>query len=334
MSFKITVENLRQVYRVPVREAGLGAAVRSLLRPKYSEIEAVAGINFTIGEGEIVGFLGPNGAGKTTTLKVLSGLLYPTAGQVDVAGFSPWQRKKEFLSSISLVMGNKAQLTWENTVLDSFIILKEIYRVGEREFKDRLDELESLLELGELLPKLARNLSLGERARCEFAAALLHRPRILFLDEPSLGLDISVQVKLREFIREYNRKHGTTILLTSHYMADITALCDRVLLIHTGKLIYDGALARLVEKMAPFKLLKISSDESRKPLDAAVLTGLENEGAILQRDRHRMVIRVKKADAGQLVAHVARRYTDVDLTVEDAPIDEVIDRVYREGVAL
>lgn len=262
----INVDSLEKIYRVPVRRPGLLNAVKSLYRPVYNNVPAVNGISFTIAPGEIVGVLGPNGAGKTTTLKMLAGLLHPTNGNIMVEGYTPWDRKPEFLRKISMVMGNKAQLTWENTVLDSFHILKAIYRVADRHFSRRLDELVNLLDISALLPKLPRNLSLGERAKCEFTAALLHRPDILFLDEPTLGLDVSTQLKLRRFIREYNQTHGTTVILTSHYMADITSLCPRVILIHTGKILFDGELEKLTE-----------------------------------------------------------------MTVEDSPIDVVIDRVYREG---
>lgn len=328
MTYEIEVDSLRKIYRVPVRESGLFSAFKSLFRPEFNEVPAVDGIGFKVREGEILGFLGPNGAGKTTTLKMLSGLLHPTEGKITVAGFTPWERKRDFLRCISMVMGNKGQLTWENTVMDSFTILKEIYGVSSNDFKLRLDELVELLGISGLLPKLPRNLSLGERAKCEFAAALLHCPRVLFLDEPSLGLDISVQIKLREFIREYNRVHGTTIILTSHYMTDITALCSRVLLIHTGKLIFDGALSELARQVSPFKLVNMSLGENQKVIDDASVTALGSDVTVLEKNGRRFVLRVNKNETPQVVSSIMNRFDIVDLTIEDSPIDNIIDEIY------
>lgn len=333
MQPEIMIDSLRKVYRVPIRKPGLIPALQSLFRPNYNDVLAVDGISLSIRAGEIVGVLGPNGAGKTTTLKMLAGLLYPTAGSIRVAGFTPWERKPGFLREISMVMGNKAQLTWENTVLDSFYILKEIYRVSDMDFKSRLDELVDLLDISKLFPKLARNLSLGERSKCEFAAALLHHPRVLFLDEPTLGLDVSVQIKLRDFIREYNRTHNTTIILTSHYMTDITSLCKRVVLIHSGKLVFDGELSKLAEKIAPYKLISISTGEDQQQPDFNSMAFKGNGVSVVHQDRHRLVVQVKKEDTARAVSHIMNTVSVTDLTVEDSPIDAVIDRVYREGAA-
>lgn len=332
MQPEIIIDSIRKVYRVPLRKPGLLPAIQSLIRPNYSDVPAVDGINLTIRAGEILGVLGPNGAGKTTMLKMLAGLLYPTAGHISVAGYTPWQRKPEFLRKISLVMGNKAQLTWENTVMDSFYILKEIYRVPETDFKNRLDELIDLLDIDKLLPKLARNLSLGERSRCEFAAALLHQPRVLFLDEPTLGLDVSVQIKLRDFIRRYNRTHNTTVILTSHYMTDITSLCRRVVLIHGGKLIFDGELSRLAEKIAPYKLINICTGEGQKQPDFSSAAYPGGGVSVMEQDDFRLLVRVKKEETARVVSHIMSTVSVSDLTIEDSPIDAVIDRVYREGV--
>ncbi len=216
--------------------------------------------------------------------------------------------------------------------MDSFFILKEIYRVTDTDFKNRLDELVELLDIAELLPKLARNLSLGERSKCEFAAALLHQPRVLFLDEPTLGLDVSVQIKLRDFIRQYNRTHNTTVILTSHYMTDITSLCKRVVLIHSGKLVFDGELSRLTEKIEPYKLVNISIGENQKQPDFSSTAYPGNGVSIVEQDDHRLVVRVKKEETAQVVSHIMNTVSITDLTVEDSPIDAVIDRVYREGV--
>jgi len=248
MSAAIAVRQLRKTYEVPVREGGVKAALKSLVRKQVRTVEAVKSIDFEVAPGEIVGFLGPNGAGKTTTLKMLSGLLHPTAGQAQVLGYVPFARQRQFLRQITLVMGNRNQLVWDIPVADSFERNRAIYRLGRQEFRGTVDELVSLLDLGELLQKPVRNLSLGERMKCEVAAALLHRPRILFLDEPTIGLDVTMQRRIRAFIAEYNRRYQATVLLTSHYMADVEALCRRVVIIHHGQLLFDGELASLVQR--------------------------------------------------------------------------------------
>lgn len=332
MPAEISVTDLQKVYRIPVRQSGLKAALKSLLQPTWEDVVAVDRVSFEVETGEMIGLIGPNGAGKTTSLKVLTGLLHPTAGQVTVSGFTPWERRIEYLRNISMVMGNKTQLTWENTVADSFYILKEIYHVSQNDYRKRLDELVGLLGLEELLPKMARNLSLGERAKCEFAAALIHQPKVFFLDEPTLGLDISMQIKLRNFIRNYNRQHQTTIIITSHYMADISSLCQRVILIHGGKIVFDGELGRLAEKMSPFKLIKITLGEE---LEAAKLNELAPDlqlTVIGQEDRS-ISLRVGKEDVTPAIATFLNQLSVIDLTVEDPPIEAVIDQVYREGIA-
>src|SRR5712692_2768536 len=259
---QILVRELSKTYRVPVREAGLKASVSSLWRRVYRNVEAVQDISFTIEAGEIVGFLGPNGAGKTTTLKMLAGLLYPTAGEVRVAGFVPWQRKPDYLRRISMVLGNKSQMLWDIPPRDSFRVLGEIYRVPPTELHQTLEELFELLEMHALLAKPVRTLSLGERMKCELVAALLYRPAVLFLDEPTLGLDISMQGRLRRFIAQYNQRTGATVILTSHYMADVEALCPRIIIIHHGHLLYDGNLRLLANQLAPYTLLRVTfSDE-------------------------------------------------------------------------
>jgi ABC-2 type transport system ATP-binding protein len=330
----ITVESLKKVYRIPVRNPGLLSAAASIFRPEYNEITAVKGISFSIGQGEIVGFIGPNGAGKTTTLKMLSGLLYPTAGTIVSAGYIPWERKAGYLKKITMLMGNKNQLTWDNTVLDSYTILKEIYNVQSGDFKERLDELADLLEIRGLLKNLARNLSLGERARCEFGAALLHRPEIMFLDEPTLGLDVTMQLKLRNFIREYNKRYGTTIILTSHYMSDIVSLCHRVMLIHEGELLFDGELLRLADKMAPFKLIKVTLDEKSRPFDATFPAACNMEADIIENSERSLTLRVKREAVQSIASFMMEKYILADLVIENPPIEAVIDQVYREGAVI
>src|SRR5437879_399707 len=251
----IYVRNLSKVFRVHEREEGLVATLRSLFKRTFKEVPAVRDVSFDIGEGEVVGFLGPNGAGKTTTLKMLSGLLYPTAGEVHVLGLRPWRRERQLLSAITLVMGNRSQLVWDIPAADSMRVLQEIFHLPEARYKQTLDELTDLLDLQPLLHKPLRNLSLGERMKVEFAAALIHGPRVLFLDEPTIGLDVTMQSRIRHFVAEYNRRTGATVLLTSHYMDDVVPLCKRVIVIHRGRLLYDGPLADLAERMAPYKII-------------------------------------------------------------------------------
>ncbi|MEM1486164.1 ATP-binding cassette domain-containing protein [Oscillospiraceae bacterium PP1C4] len=303
---------------------------KALVHPVYNDIVAVDKISFNIDQGEIVGFIGPNGAGKTTTLKMLTGLLYPTAGNICVSGFVPYERTSSYLKSISLVMGNKSQLNPSITVMDSFYITKEIYQISDRDYRTRLDNLVSLLEINELLPKLSRNLSLGERAKCEFAAALLYQPKILFLDEPTLGMDVSVQIRLRNFIKEYNQKYGTTILLTSHYMADITSLCSRTMLINKGKLIYDGSLEQLSVKLSPFKLIKATFQQEVPD----ILEQINCEASNIGQTGLTYTIRVKKEDVSKATVTLLNTFSVNDLSIENPSIEAVIDQAYQGGLAV
>ena len=323
MSAPIVVRDLRKTYRVHERAEGLGAAMRSLVRRKTREVRAVDGVSFEIGEGEIVGFLGPNGAGKTTTLKMLSGLLYPTSGDARVLGHVPSLRERDFLTRITLVMGNRSQLVWDIPAADSFRVLQKIYDIGEAEYRERVDELTDLLDLAPLLTKPVRQLSLGERMKVEFAAALLHGPRVVFLDEPTIGLDVTMQARIRRFIAEHNRRRGTTVLLTSHYMDDVVALCRRVLVIHHGRLLYDGGLADLAARMAPYKLVEVT-------LADGATADLGAYGDVVSRDETRIVLRVPREAAPERTATIVRALGQdvVDLSVVDPPIEEVIDRVF------
>ena len=254
----VDVRALTKRYRVPVRGTGLAAAFGSLIRRSHEVVEAVRELSFTVGEGEMLGFLGPNGAGKTTTLKILAGLLFPTAGQVSVLGHTPWQRRREYLRQVAMVLGNKSQLTWDIPARDSFEVLREIYRVPQDVFRRTTAELIDLLDAGALLAKPVRTLSLGERMKCELIAAFLHRPRLVFLDEPTLGLDVTMQRRLREFVKARNAD-GVTVLLTSHYMADVQALFRRVVLIGDGSLVFDGTLDELSAQVAPFKVVSVTT---------------------------------------------------------------------------
>src|SRR5438477_2232399 len=269
----IEVERLRKSYFVHRREPGLRAALRSLVHRPREEVKAVDDISFRVGAGERVGFLGPNGAGKTTTLKVLSGLLHPTSGQVSVAGHTPQDRAREFLQQITLVMGQKQQLLWDLPPSETFLLNRAIYDIPRPQYQETVSELTALLDLGPLLGKPTRQLSLGERMKCELAVALLHRPRVLFLDEPTIGLDVSMQATVRSFVRAYNERFSATVLLTSHYMDDVAALCPRVVVIDKGRLRYDGSLAALVNEIRPEKriVLRLGQPVARERLDAVVV---------------------------------------------------------------
>jgi ABC-2 type transport system ATP-binding protein len=317
----IRVRELQKVYAVPVREPGLGAALKSLVRRRTRDVRAVDGISFDVAPGEIVGFLGPNGAGKTTTLKMLSGLLHPTGGEIDVLGFVPSRRDEAFLKRITLVMGQRSQLTWDIPALDSFELNAAVYEIPPAQYRATLNELVELLELGDLIRKPVRNLSLGERMKCEICASLLFRPQVLFLDEPTIGLDVAMQRRIRAFIGEYNRKHGASVLLTSHYMADIVALCKRVIVIHHGKLLYDGDLSGLAERFSPHKTIVVD-----------LLNGgagaMERYGTVISAEEGRVELRVPKADTARITGRILAELAVEDLTVEDPPIEDVIERVF------
>jgi ABC-2 type transport system ATP-binding protein len=326
---QILVHALSKTYRVPEREAGLVASLKSLARRRIREVEAVRDLSFTIQAGEVVGFIGPNGAGKTTTLKMLSGLLFPTSGQARVMGYTPWERQASYLRHISMVMGNKSQMLWDIPPLDTFQVLAEIYQVPAGEFRRSLDELVDLLDMADLLGRPVRNLSLGERMKCELVAGLLHRPHVLYLDEPTLGLDVSMQGRLRRFLGEYNRRHGVTVMLTSHYMADVVALCPRVILIHHGQMLYDGELAGLARQLAPFKLIRVALSGPKGDRDLSLPPGVD----VVERHNGQLTLRVGRSEAPSLTAHLLNTLPVADLAVEDPPIEAVIDQVYQERPA-
>jgi ABC-2 type transport system ATP-binding protein len=321
----IKVESLSKTYRVPEREAGFGAAVRSFFHRKFRDVEAVKEVGFDIGRGEVVGFLGPNGAGKTTTLKMLSGLLHPTGGGADVLGFTPWDRKPEFLRSITLVMGQRNRLSWDIPAADSFLLNQAVYRIEDAQYKRTMAELDELLDLAPIIKKPVRNLSLGERMKCELAAGLLHRPQVLFLDEPTIGLDITAQARIRSFLREYNRRTGATILLTSHYMADVTALCERIIMIHHGQLKYDGGIADLSRRIAPVKLIGVALRDGQE----ADLTRY-GELAPDEGESGRRMIQVPANEVAAVTARLLSELPVQDLNIEDVPIEAVIERAFNE----
>ena len=323
----IEVDRLRKWYRVHRRAPGLGAALRSLFHRSYEDVKAVEGISFSISAGERVGFLGPNGAGKTTTLKVLSGLLHPTEGQVAVAGFVPRERARGFLEQITLVMGQKQQLLWDLPPSETFLLNRAIYDIPRKQYDATVAELTELLDLAPLLGKPTRQLSLGERMKCELAVALLHRPKVLFLDEPTIGLDVSMQATVRGFVRAYNERFGATVLLTSHYMEDVAALCPRVMVIDKGRLIYDGGLSDLVRRVRPDKrmLLRLSRPVERRDLEAL--------GSVIEHGDAEAIVQVSQDALQPAVARALSSLPLTDLTVEDPPLEEVMRDLFAQGRA-
>ena len=322
MPSQISVSHLSKFYEVHQKEPGFLGSLRAFFRRRYQTVRAVDDISFEIGEGEVVGFLGPNGAGKTTTLKVLSGLLYPTSGDITVCGFRSFDRQNEFLRQITLVMGQKNQLIWDLPALESFEVNRAIYEIPRGDYQAVLKELTDLLELEPVLGKQVRKLSLGERMKCELAAALLHRPRVLFLDEPTIGLDVTMQARVREFLAEYNRRHGATILLTSHYMADVVALCKRIFVIDRGHLVYDGELDALVERVSPFKYVRIVT---QRPLDAASLARF---GEVRSVDSFEATLIVPRDRTSAVAAQLFQSFPIEDVTIEDPDVEEIIGRIF------
>jgi ABC-2 type transport system ATP-binding protein len=324
-SNSIIVEQLSKTYQVPEREGGFSAAVRSFFKRKYKDVKAVQEVNFTIAQGEIVGFLGPNGAGKTTTLKMLAGLLHPTGGRADVLGYTPWELKQDYLRSMTLVMGQRNRLSWDIPAADSFLLNQAIYRIPDDQYKETYKELDELLELEPLMKKPVRNLSLGERMKCEIAVGLLHRPKVLFLDEPTIGLDITGQVRIREFLREYNKRTGATILLTSHYMADVTALCERIIIIHQGQLKYDGGITTLSHKIAPFKLIGVTLSDANSHDLSGYGTEVQNE-----EDAEKRYIQVKAEDVTKVTSRLLADLPISDISITDPPIEDVIEQAFNQ----
>ena len=326
----VTAERLSKTFQVKVRDPGLRGAVRALFRPRYRDVHAVRDVTFRIEPGEIVAFLGPNGAGKTTTLKMLTGLLYPTSGRVEVAGFVPWTGGPPFKRHIALVLGNRQQLVWDLPPEETFLLNRAIYDIPEADYRERLAELVALLELGDVLTKPVRQLSLGERIKCELEASLLHRPPLLFLDEPTLGLDVTAQDAIRRFLIEYRERHGATVLLTSHYMQDVTALASRVLMINRGRLLYDGALEVLVARIARTKRIELvlgGGDGNRVTAEA-----LAAFGEVKTFRFPNAVLEVRREEAPATSARILAAFLVADLSIEDPPIEEVIRLAFARGV--
>jgi ABC-2 type transport system ATP-binding protein len=316
----IEVQNLEKHYTVAEKEAGLLGSLKSFFVRQTKTVKAVDGVNFSISSGEMVGFLGANGAGKTTTLKMLSGLLFPSRGTARVGGYTPFERKANFLKIITLIMGQKQQLMWDLPAMDSFLVNQAIYEITDNDFKTTMQEFTDLLGLEDVLKKQVRKLSLGERMKCELAAALLHKPKVLFLDEPTIGLDVNMQVKIREFIAEYNQRFNATVILTSHYMADVTALCKRIIVVDKGKIIFDGDFAALLETASPNKIIKLQLERPVSDLAKyGTVSFLEGLNAHLSIARNEV-----SSKAAQLLAALPI----ADITIEDPPIEDVIGQLF------
>jgi ABC-2 type transport system ATP-binding protein len=320
----VDVDGLAKVFKVPVRDPGLKAAAKSLVKRTHRDVVAVGGVSIAIEPGEIVGFLGPNGAGKTTTLKMLSGLLHPTSGSARVLGYEPWKRERAYLQRMTLVMGNRNQLQWDLPAMDSFELTRAVYRLPEPMFRAQRDELIELLDLGPLVDKPVRNLSLGERMKAEIANSLLHRPDIMFLDEPTLGLDVTMQRRIRGFLAEFNQRHGSTIMLTTHYMADVEALCERVIVIHHGAILFDGPLKELSNRFAAHKTVIVTLED---------VVDLSSYGEVVDVNGARISLRVPREATAAVTTRLLSEHDVLDLTVEDPPIDDVIELAFASAPA-
>ncbi|MCB9752842.1 MAG: ATP-binding cassette domain-containing protein [Myxococcales bacterium] len=318
----VQVEGLGKRFEVAERGAGLRAALRALVHRRVRVVEAVRELSFALAPGERVGLLGPNGAGKTTTLKILAGLLYPSRGQVRVAGFTPHLRKYEFLRSISLVMGHKRQLSWDLPAVDTFELNRVIYDIDASAYRRRLDDFVERLGLASIMFKPVRQLSLGERMKCELVAALLHEPSILFLDEPTLGMDVSMQLAIRAFVREYNEERGATIVLTSHYMQDVSALCPRILVINDGALRFDGTIEALTRTIRPLRRVSVRAESF--PEDAA----LADWGRVIERAGDRLVLDVEPERVPEVVSRLVGLPDSRELLVREAPLEEVLRELF------
>jgi len=321
----ISVSHLKKHFNIYRKTAGILATIKSIFVRKNEVVKAVDDISFEINQGELVGFIGPNGAGKTTTLKCLSGLLYPTKGKISVLGYTPYDRKYNFLKKISLVMGQKNQLWWDLPANETFRLNKEIYEMKNCDYQNNLDELSTLLEVKDLIDIPVRRLSLGQRMKMELIAALLHRPNVLFLDEPTIGLDVVMQKKMRDFIAYYNKQYKSTIILTSHYMVDVKQLCKRVIIIDKGKILYDGDLEQLVKKYADKKIISVVFE---KNIDEKKLSSL---GQIKSYKFPKLVLNVERSKSKYIAGQLLEKFPIEDFTIEDPEVDDVIRQVFKEA---
>lgn len=320
----ISVNNLTKIYKIPKKQDSVAGFFKDLLKREYKEIKALDQISFEIGRGELVGFIGPNGAGKTSTMKILSGILYPTSGTATVQGYTPFEKKHEFLRRIAFVMGQKNQLIWDLPAYDSFLLSKEIYEVSDEQFKKTVDELSSLLDCGQLIHHHVRSLSLGERMKMELIAAVLHRPSVLFLDEPTIGLDVVAQKIIRDFIRNYQKLYHATIMLTSHYMEDVKQLAKRIIIINHGAIMYDGGLEEVVRKYAEEKVITVILEDT--PAES-VLKNIQNEYELTG---PKVIFKVKRNDLARVVELISKNLAFEDLTIEEERIEDVIRKMFVE----
>lgn len=321
----ITVNRLIKNFQAYKKEPGFLESLKSLVSRNYYDVQAVKDISFSIEKGELVGFIGPNGAGKTTTLKMLSGLIHPSSGEVKVIGYKPFERKNEFLKQISLVMGQKNQLWWDLPASESFLLNKEIYEIPDNKYKETLHDLVTLMDIEEFLNVQVRKLSLGQRMKCELIAALLHNPRVLFLDEPTIGLDVVMQQNLREFVKNYNKKYNSTIILTSHYMQDVKELCERVIVIDHGAILYDGKLEHIIKKFATHKILSIVLSKRVEKHE------LERLGIIKDFNFPRIKLEVPIEKSNRIAAHILNTFPVQDLNIEEPDIEEIIRAVFTNA---
>src|SRR3989344_2058447 len=319
----ISVEGLTKTFKVARKEPGLWGSIKALVKREYETVRAVEKESFDIGAGELVGFIGPNGAGKTTTLKCLSGLLFPTGGDIQVLGYKPWERKSELQKQFSLVMGQKNQLWWDLPPMETWRLQQAIYEIDQASFKQIVAELVTLLQLERVVSIPVRKLSLGERMKCELVAALLHRPKVLFLDEPTIGLDVVMQKVMRDFIAEYNRKFGATVILTSHYMEDVKHLCERVIVINQGRIVFDGKLNQIISRLAKYKMVRLvfgQEFDQRKLAEMAEVTEYNFPQAVVKVDRER---------AAAVAAKILQEFPVADVTIEEPPIEAIIRSLYK-----
>ncbi len=323
----IEIEGLAKSYRVYQKQEGLWASIRGLVHREYREVEAVREIDLTVDQGEFVAFLGPNGAGKTTTLKLLSGVINPTNGTARVMGHIPWKRENAYRRRFALVMGQKNQLWWDLPAMESFRLHQQIYRIDPNEFDRTRDELTELLDVTKLLTQPVRELSLGERMKMELTAALLHSPEVLFLDEPTIGLDVIAQHNIQQFLKFYQQKRDITILLTSHYMKDVAALCKRVVIINQGQIQYDGSLSGIVDRFSGHKVitLQLADDESIEKIET-----LQRFGEVLEILPPKAKLKVHRVEVPKALAAILADHTIEDVMVEDPPLEEVIAEVFSQ----
>ncbi|MBA4685485.1 MAG: ATP-binding cassette domain-containing protein [Planctomycetes bacterium] len=321
----IEVKNLRKVFRIHQKPPGLLASIRSLFHRQYVDKVAVAGADFSVGEGEIVGMIGANGAGKTTLVKMLSGIVHPTSGEARVLGYNPWEKHNDLRRQISLIMGQKAQLWWDLPGADCFELLREIYQIPRPEYESNLERLTEMLQVEDELNTQIRRLSLGERMKMELIAALLHSPRVVYLDEPTIGLDITTQKAVRDFLLSYRQDHAPAMILTSHYMEDIERLCERIIIIREGELVYDGNLQRVIHEYAPYKQLTVHLN--RAETAEVDKDYLDRIGEVMKEQAGTIVLRIPRNQVASAAAEILRKFSVQDLSIADPEISEIIELI-------